>query len=375
MEPLRIFRIQRAQAFEVLDELPDSLPAEGFLWLCYSREHFQETFSALQTELERLTGLRILNLHISDLLNDQLPSHYDYTSNYDVLIFQQLMNAPHKTLHTNKNHPASLPLLPRQHTQSNGFVLFDQILITVHAQSSNIQDSTIERLKTLSVPNSISEKNAVLTSSTGATRLPDSAAELMLRMVSLIVDEFLNLRKELTHIIDLWQKILLQPHTRFDNWNGLLRFRQVLRSLSEICEDQLSALDRWMNILNDNVNIDNDLERHKHDLIMVRCRDVIEHVKRVLHHVHSLEHSAETIVQIHFNIQSNRTNDVMRTLTAITAIFLPLNLIAGIFGMNFQFIPGLEASSGFWITLGAMAIIGIVLFTYFARKRYLSAKN
>jgi Mg2+ and Co2+ transporter CorA len=52
-------------------------------------------------------------------------------------------------------------------------------------------------------------------------------------------------------------------------------------------------------------------------------------------------------------------------LTALTAIFLPLNLIAGIFGMNFEFMPGLHKTSGFWWTMGGMALV-------FWRKRYLA---
>ncbi len=72
------------------------------------------------------------------------------------------------------------------------------------------------------------------------------------------------------------------------------------------------------------------------DLLKVRSRDVLERIERVVHHVRRLEQSTETVVQMHFSVQSNRTNDIMRTLTALTAVFLPLNLIAGIFGMNFE---------------------------------------
>ena len=61
----------------------------------------------------------------------------------------------------------------------------------------------------------------------------------------------------------------------------------------------------------------------------------------------------------------------MRTLTVLTAIFLPLNLLAGIFGMNFDFIPLLHRSSGFWVVLGLMMLTGIGLMIYFWRKRYL----
>ena len=68
----------------------------------------------------------------------------------------------------------------------------------------------------------------------------------------------------------------------------------------------------------------------------MRSRDVLEHIERVLSHVRRLESSAETAVQMHFSAQSNRTNDIMRTLTVLTAIFLPLNLVTGFFGMNFE---------------------------------------
>ncbi|MDP3107199.1 CorA family divalent cation transporter, partial [Hydrogenophaga sp.] len=75
--------------------------------------------------------------------------------------------------------------------------------------------------------------------------------------------------------------------------------------------------------------------------------------------------------QMHFSAQSNRTNDIMRTLTALTAIFLPLNLIAGIFGMNFEFIPLLHQQTGFWWAIGSMVLTASVLGVLFWRKRYL----
>jgi Mg2+ and Co2+ transporter CorA len=61
----------------------------------------------------------------------------------------------------------------------------------------------------------------------------------------------------------------------------------------------------------------------------------------------------------------------MRTLTVLTAIFLPLNLIAGIFGMNFEFIPLLHRQSGFWWAMMGMGAIAVGLSAYFWRKRYL----
>ena len=113
-------------------------------------------------------------------------------------------------------------------------------------------------------------------------------------------------------------------------------------------------------------------DQRERELILVRSRDVLEHIERVVHHVRRLEQNAETAVQMHFSVQSNRTNDIMRTLTALTAVFLPLNLIAGIFGMNFEFIPLIHMQDGFWWAMGSMTVIAVGLVALFWRKRYLA---
>jgi magnesium transporter len=106
-------------------------------------------------------------------------------------------------------------------------------------------------------------------------------------------------------------------------------------------------------------------------MLKIRSRDVLEHIERVVHHVRRLEQSAETAVQMHFNVQSNRTNDVMRTLTVLTAIFLPLNLITGFFGMNFESFPAIHEESGLFWTEFSMLLLGLALLIFFWRKRYL----
>ena len=80
----------------------------------------------------------------------------------------------------------------------------------------------------------------------------------------------------------------------------------------------------------------------------------------------------ETAVQMHFSVQGRRTNDIMRTLTVLTAIFLPLNLITGFFGMNFDALPLIHKDSGVWIAAGFMAFVALGLVVLFWRKRYLS---
>ena len=73
---------------------------------------------------------------------------------------------------------------------------------------------------------------------------------------------------------------------------------------------------------------------------------------------------------MHFSAPSHRTNDIMRTLTALTALFRPLNLITGFFGMNFEFMPIVHTSTGFWWTFDLMLLLVVVV--VFWCKRYLA---
>ncbi|MEK9803562.1 MAG: CorA family divalent cation transporter, partial [Curvibacter sp.] len=136
-------------------------------------------------------------------------------------------------------------------------------------------------------------------------------------------------------------------------------------------EDQRTAVQDWIETLKGWPEAATVAAQRERDLLLVRSRDVLEHIERVVHHVRRLEQSVETAVQIHFNAQSNRTNDIMRTLTVLTAIFLPLNLIAGIFGMNFDVIPLIHEDSGFWWAMASMGLTAIALALLFWRKRYL----
>ena len=206
-------------------------------------------------------------------------------------------------------------------------------------------------------------------------RVPANPADLMLRMIGVMVDGYLELRRELTRQLDHWQSELINPRTRFNNWRALLDSRLTLHYLDEVCEDQRAAVQDWIDAL-EAWHEDATLSSKELELIRVRSRDVLEHIERVVHHVGRLEQSAEAAVQMHFNVQSNRNNDVMKTLTALTAIFLPLNLITGFFGMNFEHFGFLKSEHGLALTEGFMVLLALALVAYFWLNNYLgSAAN
>jgi magnesium transporter len=63
-------------------------------------------------------------------------------------------------------------------------------------------------------------------------------------------------------------------------------------------------------------------------------------------------------------------NEVMKALTVISAIFIPVTFIAGVYGMNFKFMPELETKYGYWITIGFMLALMIGMGVYFKRKKW-----
>ena len=366
---MRIFHIlhNAVTELDLADDLSQvTLPANGFVWLACARREFEVHQNAVQALLQNLCGLQLVDLHISDLINNQLPSHYDYTSQYDVIVFRRLA-AGHQA--TDAAHSGTAPaivggppILRRIDTSPVGFAVFDRVLLTVHPTDCAVRDAYAGKLL-----QAVSQE-----SRSAGTRLPSSPADLMLRIVNHMVDGFLELRRELTHQLDHWQAELLRPRSRFNNWGALLSARLALHNLDEVCEDQRSAIQDWIEAVKTWPQAETPTEQRDRDLLQVRSRDVLEHIERVVHHVQRLEQSVETAVQMHFSVQGSRTNDIMRTLTVLTAIFLPLNLITGFFGMNFDSLPLIHQQTGLWWALGAMVVIAIVLVVVFWRKRYLA---
>ena len=370
---MRSFEISHTRVIEHEALAPLARPGVcgdgSFLWISVTREEFRTELQAVQDILQTLSGTQLVDLHVADLLNDQLPSHYDYTSLYDVLVFRRLAagQTPSGEQPASPGHVP--PVLRRIDTRPVGLAVFDRVLLSVHPEDGALRD--IYAAKLLAAAATGGAAPALDARATSA-RLPSGPADLMLRLVNQIVDGYLALRRDLTLQLDQWQAELINPRSRFTDWSALLQARQSLHQLDEICEDQRAAIQDWIDALETLPAPEDAAERRERELVMVRSRDVHEHIERVVHHVRRLEQNAETAVQMHFSVQSHRTNDIMRILTVLTAVFLPLNLIAGIFGMNFEFIPLVHKADGFWIAMGSMLAVAVVLVLVFWRKRYLA---
>ena len=374
---MHLFHIVGDQFIE-LQFLPDALPDAGYLWLGLSHHEFKAGIDTFQAGLQRWTGGQLVDLHVADLLNQQLPSHFDYTSCYDLLVFHRL--AAHADASPGHGHSGAdlvdpggatgrqrgaAASLTRINTHPVGFAVFDRVLLTVHQDDCPVRNYFARRL-TQQTPGP-DVRNS--------TRVPPSPADMALRMVNHLVDSYLELRRLLTRQFEELQLGLFGAHAGRVSWKRLLDARNRLHLLEDTCEDQRAAITEWIDALDELPRNDAPALLRERELLRVRARDVLEHIERVLVHVRRLESSADTAVQMHFSAQSHRTNEIMRTLTVLTAIFLPLNLVTGFFGMNFERLPLIHSTHGFWVIFGLMALLGVGLGGYFWRKRLLGRSH
>lgn len=367
-----IFLISDNQILPTI-EVPSGAPAGGFLWLDATHDEVAADPIEWRAKVEQATGIHIYDLHLADAVNLKHPSHFDSTQDYGLVVFRKLALLPENgdagistsdlpdSESTKRKIP---PALSKLVTQPVTFLLMNHALITVHATKSRTIDAFRTRLL---------EYKFRAEGGTHASRPPTSPEELMLRLLNAMVDQYLELRQPLTTQIDRWQRALLSPARPFNDWLALLDARIELRKLDHMCEEQHDAIQELRDYFVD-IFGNNDDSRAR-DLLLVRVNDIMEHITRVLNHARRLESSIESAVQIHFAAMAHRTSEIMRTLTVITALFMPLTVITGIFGMNFIEMPLLKDKGGFWIAIGLMSAVVIGMTLFFSRKRYLERRS
>ncbi len=101
-------------------------------------------------------------------------------------------------------------------------------------------------------------------------------------------------------------------------------------------------------------------------------RDVLDHLVRTVEMLDFYRDQIAGAREVYMSSLSQRTNETMKTLTIFATIMLPLTLVTGIYGMNFQFLwPPADEPFGFWIVLGVMSLLASVLLYFFRRWKWL----
>ena len=179
-------------------------------------------------------------------------------------------------------------------------------------------------------------------------------------LLDAIVDNyFMVLEKIGEKIEDIEDELIKNPaqevlHAIHSLKRELVFLRKSVWPLREV----ISRLERW-----DSHLIDKSMD--------IYLRDVYDHTIQVIDALETFRDMLSGMLDIYLSSVSNRMNEVMKVLTIIATIFIPLTLITGIYGMNFKYMPELDWSWGYPMVYIAMLIVSGVMLVYFRRKRWL----
>jgi magnesium transporter len=161
---------------------------------------------------------------------------------------------------------------------------------------------------------------------------------------------------------DLWQKELdfyegglIRKERPPALPRGLYQVKQQTSAIKRVLMVTLSSLDMMADAYENDPYI-NDLKETAHRVLLV-YDDMLDR--------------SNTLLNFYLNLSTARTNEVMRVLTIMSTLFLPLTFIVGIFGMNYQWMPTVAEPFGFWYCCGFMLLLTGGLIAYFRHKNWL----
>jgi Mg2+ and Co2+ transporter CorA len=343
-----------------VQKMPVSETEQQFIWIDCTREDVVNRAEEWQKEIFEQTGLLMNEYHVRDILNLEHPCAFDAMDEYDLLIFRKLI--------TPDDHISSGENAIEQHERVFGlatspisFISTDQVLITIRERGNHAVESYINRIQNV-VQKPFDEQNK-------PRKLASTSLDLQLRLLNTMIDGYLDLRMPLTRRVEFWQQELLQGNRRFTKWQQLFQENMALQQMENLCEEQIDALQELRDEIVENFgHLKPRKKAEKQDLILVRVDDLVSHVERIQKYTARLSTAIQSAIDLHFSAISNQTNENMRILAIITAVFAPLTLLTGVYGMNFEFIPGLKSPVGFWMMLSAMLLCTIALLIYFYRR-------
>lgn len=183
---------------------------------------------------------------------------------------------------------------------------------------------------------------------------------LTYRVVRTIVDRYSPIILNLEQRLDaLEEEMLSDPHD--DLLGELVSYNSRLRKLRRIFGYQQAILAELMS-----EHLPLLQENYRHEF-----QDAFEQMERLTSLSEMLQNLTGDLINGHISVASHRLNNIMKTLTIASVIFLPLTFVAGIYGMNFEHMPELSTAWGYFIVIGIMVAIATCLLLVFRRKGWL----
>ena len=231
-------------------------------------------------------------------------------------------------------------------TEQLNLIIGSNYVITLHESDTNLFDALKSRIKS------------------GQTRIRKSGADyLAYAILDLIVDNYFVILERFGETIeDLEEELVTNPVPR--TLAGLHRLKRdmiILRKSVWPLREVLSKLERRESpLIKDSTGI--------------YFKDVYDHVIQIIDTIESYRDMLSGMLDIYLSSVSNRLNEIMKVLTIIATIFIPLTFVAGVYGMNFKYMPELEWHYGYYLVLSFMALVSGIMLLFFKRKKWLGRK-
>jgi len=185
---------------------------------------------------------------------------------------------------------------------------------------------------------------------------------LMYAILDAIVDNYFSVIEAFGDKIEELESHIFEANTSGDDTpnkiqslkQDVLKYRRAILPLRDV----INRLDKV------DVNL---LESKTHDYL----KDLHDHITQVSETIDLYREMVWSLMDMYMTIISNKMNEVMKVLTIIATIFIPLTFIAGIYGMNFDNMPELHTQNGYFVLLGLMAFLFLLMLLYFRRKKWL----
>jgi magnesium transporter len=219
-----------------------------------------------------------------------------------------------------------------------------RFMLTFHCSES----ISIERLKTMLL------EEPVTTQASGTT--------LAMRLCRLMSMRYINILLELEPRLEELEALMLNDDANDTMLSELIRYKSDLKRLHRYADYH----EQMFQQMKDKTFPGLDQVKGKHEII-----DVWEKLERTKSLSRLFYETASDLIEGYISVASHRLNQIMKVLTVVMAIFVPLSFLAGIYGMNFENIPELHHPSGYFILLTVMGSIVGFLLMLFRKKRWL----
>ncbi|MCW5907978.1 MAG: magnesium/cobalt transporter CorA [Chitinophagales bacterium] len=232
--------------------------------------------------------------------------------------------------------------------QQISFVLRDNQLITFRESDTGVFSRPVaEKLK---------NENSVLRKK--------GEDYLLYALLDVIIDNYYTV---LETINEKLEKLEAEIFKNMENRH--LRLLQELKSdVLYMRKNMLPARDLINNLMRNDVEYFDPANKYY-------LRDLQDHMQRNVEDIDFQWEQLNSVMELYYSMQNNRMNNVMKTLTGVSFVLLPLNFLASLYGMNFSVIPRAEDPWGFYEMVAAMAVIAIVLTIFAFRRNWLSSQD